>query len=114
MRRAHEQELTGTRRRGTAVSKRLLLRAATLLSVVVGVTVSSTAVSAHAAPATLPTYSDYSAVNTAPNGVATPIRYGTTGKGNPTTRDCTVTVSANPQASVDKAAARHRHLREGR
>ena len=32
-----------------------------------------------AAAAALPAYPDYSAVNRAPNGLATPIRYGTTG-----------------------------------
>jgi parallel beta-helix repeat protein len=59
-----------------------------------------------AAAATLPTYDDYSAINKAPNGLTTPIRYGTTGKGSPTTSPgCTVTVSTNPQAAVNGAPA---------
>jgi parallel beta-helix repeat protein len=58
-----------------------------------------------AAAATLPTYTDYSATNKAPNGLATPIRYGTTGQGSPTTTGCTVTVSTNPQAAVNGAVA---------
>ena len=66
---------------------------------------------AAAAPAALPTYSDYSAVNdyssahTAPNGLGTPIRYGTIGTGNSKSDDCTVTIAANPQTAVNKAAA---------
>ena len=62
---------------------------------------------ARAAPkaAPLPTYSDYSAVNSAPNGLATPIRYGTVGQGNPKTDDCTVTTTTNPQTAVNNAAA---------
>jgi parallel beta-helix repeat protein len=65
----------------------------------------STAPSAAAKAAALPTYSDYSAVDTAPNGLATPIRYGTVGQGNPRTDDCTVTTTTNPQTAVNKAAA---------
>jgi parallel beta-helix repeat protein len=34
-------------------------------------------------PAALPTYGDYSATDTAPNGLTTPIRYGTNGMGSP-------------------------------
>ena len=66
----------------------------------------STATSgAAAAPtAALPTYADYSAVNTAPNGQTTPIRYGTPGRGTPRTDDCTVTTAGDPQAAVTKAA----------
>ena len=60
---------------------------------------------AAAAPAALPTYPDYSAVDTAPNGLTTPIRYGTVGQGNPRTDDCTVTTTTNPQAAVTGAAA---------
>ena len=52
----------------------------------------------------LPTYSDYSAVDSAPNGLATPIRFGTVGQGNPKTDDCTVTTT-NPQTAVNNAAA---------
>ena len=53
----------------------------------------------------LPTYSDYSAVDSAPNGLATPIRFGTVGQGNPKTDDCTVTTTTNPQTAVNNAAA---------
>ena len=53
------------------------------------------------AAAALPTYTDYSATNKAPNGLATPIRYGTTGQGT----GCTVTTTANPQTAVNGAAA---------
>ena len=62
---------------------------------------------ARAAPKAAPlrTYSDYSAVNSAPNGLATPIRYGTAGQGNPKTDDCTVTTTTNPQTAVNNAAA---------
>ena len=56
-------------------------------------------------PSPLPTYTDYSAVDTAPNGLTTPIRYGTPGQGDPATADCTVTTTTNPQAAVDAAAA---------
>jgi parallel beta-helix repeat protein len=66
---------------------------------------SATAARSAAKAAPLPTYSDYSAVNTAPNGLATPIRYGTVGKGNPKTDDCTVTTTTNPQAAVKNARA---------
>ena len=54
-----------------------------------------------AAAAALTDYGDYSATNKAPNGLATPIRYGTTGKGT----GCTVTTTANPQTAVNSAAA---------
>ena len=57
------------------------------------------------APSPLPTYTDYSAVDTAPNGLSTPIRYGTVGQGDAATADCTVTTTTNPQAAVDAAAA---------
>jgi parallel beta-helix repeat protein len=57
--------------------------------------------SAPAAAAGLTDYGDYSATNKAPNGLATPIRYGTTGKGT----GCTVTTTANPQTAVNSAAA---------
>ena len=66
---------------------------------------SATAAHSAAKAAPLPTYSDYSAVNTAPNGPATPIRYGTVGKGNPKTSDCTVTTATNPQTAVKNARA---------
>jgi parallel beta-helix repeat protein len=66
---------------------------------------SATAARSAAKAAPLPTYSDYSAVNTAPNGPATPIRYGTVGKGNPKTDDCTVTTASNPQTAVKNARA---------
>ena len=68
-------------------------------------TSSASTASAAAKAATLPTYNDYSAVNTAPNGVATPLRYGTVGQGNPSTAGCTVTTSTNPQTAVNNAAA---------
>src|SRR5690242_6977228 len=57
-------------------------------------------------PSPLPTYSDYSAVDTAPNGLSpqAQIHYGTVGQGDPATGDCTVTTSTNPQAAVDAAA----------
>ena len=58
-----------------------------------------------AAAAALPTYTDYSAVNKAPNNLATPIRYGTPGQGNPSTTGCTVTTTTNPQAAVNSAPA---------
>jgi parallel beta-helix repeat protein len=66
---------------------------------------SATAARSAAKAAPLPTYSDYSAVNTAPDGPATPIRYGTVGKGNPKTDDCTVTTATNPQTAVKNARA---------
>ena len=53
----------------------------------------------------MPTYSDYSAVDSAPNGLATPIRFGTVGQGNSKTDDCTVTTTTNPQTAVNNAAA---------
>jgi hypothetical protein len=68
-------------------------------------TASAAAKPAKPSPSPLPTYSDYSAVDTAPNGLATPIRYGTVGQGDPATADCTVTTTTNPQAAVDAAAA---------
>ncbi|HEX8518950.1 MAG TPA: right-handed parallel beta-helix repeat-containing protein [Pseudonocardia sp.] len=70
-------------------------------------TTSSPATSTAAAPTSggLPAYADYSAVNTAPNGAGTRIRYGTVGQGNPAVADCTVTTTTNPQAAVDAAPA---------
>ena len=58
-----------------------------------------------AAAAALTDYSDYSAVNTAPNGLghADPLRNGR--QGQPEVHDCTVTTTTNPQTAVKNARA---------
>jgi parallel beta-helix repeat protein len=55
-------------------------------------------------PSPLPTYNDYSAVDTAPNGLTTPIRYGTDGMGSTQTGSCT-SAGADFQSKIDSAAA---------
>jgi parallel beta-helix repeat protein len=53
----------------------------------------------------LPTYSDYSAVDTAPNGVTPPIVYGAKGDGSPTANgtasDCTIGATGNTFSATD-------------
>ena len=52
----------------------------------------------------MPTYNDYSAVDTAPNGVTPQIRYGTKGWGSTQTGSCTQ-AGADFQAKIDSAKA---------
>jgi hypothetical protein len=92
----------------STVTNDQLRRALANLSCASGTTASAAnpaARAAAAAPAALPNYADYSAVDTAPNGVPTPIHYGTPGQGNPSTTGCTVTTTTNPQTAVNSASA---------
>jgi parallel beta-helix repeat protein len=56
------------------------------------------------APTPLPTYSDYSAVDNAPNGLTTHIRYGTDGMGSTETGSCTQ-AGTDFQTKINSAAA---------
>lgn len=97
-------------RKATSTTKTTTTKAPTTTTTATATTTTTkagatTATAAASTSAGLPTYADYSAVNTAPNGTGAPIRYGTVGQGNPATADCTVTTTAKPQAAVDAAPA---------
>ena len=68
----------------------------------------SVGTNAHAAPKPAPSpplqsYADYSATNSAPNGVTSAIRYGTKGDGSPQATDCTITATSDFQTKINGA-----------
>jgi len=94
-----------TARRSTRRQKRVICLATIILTMSVGLAAAFPGTAANAAPPPLTDYPDYSASNSAPNGVTPPIRYGTDGKGSTQSAGCTTTAGSDFQSKIDSAAA---------
>ena len=92
-------------RPSTRRQKRVICLATTILTTSVGLAAAFPETAANAAPPPLTDFPDYSASNSAPNGVTPPIRYGTDGKGSTQSAGCTTTAGSDFQSKIDSAAA---------